>query len=704
MGLDNASIAMKTRLSQPQEAIVEHGLGPALVLAGAGSGKTTTIIHRVARMLAKGIAHNRILLLTFSRAAANEMSVRLQNLMPGDRRASRLRIETFHSWCFRFLREHPILCGRRDGMTVADESDTRAIYRRVAKSLGIATSEKFGRKFVKDVSEFYSLCKNWGITAANSPERIKEGLRTRLDIDELDADLALRLLLGYESELIRQNALDFDDLCLHARHIMRTNPEITRELSRRHEYILVDEAQDTNRIQYELVQLLASNHRNLAMVADDRQAIYFFRGARVENLKQFIRDFKPRVYLLQENYRSTSAIVDASNRLIAHNKSQLPAKPHSVRREGRDPYLVCSHTGHDMAERLATRVLDLIADGVSPGDIGILYRTNRMARWAEMAMRSCGIRYRIAGGISIFETLEAKAAIAAGRLLANPRDTSALAALSEFVDGLSTATVERIAGLMRDAPDDFDVWSAATQLGGAAARICSTIFCRLENLASAGPDAAGSWVISEDGLDLPGFYERKIARSPSNKTVLERELEKRSSNLLALDEGTRKALIRSARLVAPDEAESPDDYSLHLSEAERWNVLLEARLDDREERSSDAADQKIELSTAHKSKGKEYGYLFVLGWSEGLFPLGRQSDSEDGEVSDVFVTASVEEERRLAYVALTRAKHNCELHHADDLAPFGPSGLSPSRFWREMNPTLDDVDEQIVSAGSRAAA
>lgn len=657
-----------------QLQVINHRSGPGLVLAGAGSGKTSTISLRTIELLKEGVPPSRILKMTFSRKAAGEMRTKMVRLA-GAQLLKGLVVDTFHAYCFRLIREFPQRFGRTTAVTVADDSDQRRLIKESAKECGLDLKESKVKRAVEKARSIYSLAKNDGLTLARQREDVAELLRFRIGGLEKLHDQLMKMLESYETRLRKSNLLDFDDLCLLVGRELDQNREFAELIGRRYDHIVVDEAQDTNRTQFWIVRSLARYAQSQLLIGDQKQAIYGFRGARVENINNYIAEFEPRRYVMRENFRSTAAIVEGANAMIAHNRDL--GESTSSATGGLGYTVLAAPDSFQGIRQIQDQFRRVVRSGVPLEEIAFLGRVKRLSRLAEVALSQIGIPSKIIGGMSLYDSLEGRAAIGAARLIQNPHDGPALAAMAAFhpliTEGLISAVLEGVA-------NGLDVFTALRNAGRKGSEVALDLEGRLDRLRTCGPSQIGQWMGEPWGLDLPGYYQLKTSRARSSSAEeLEKELNRRLENLALIDTATDGAIARVASERAGRELD-PGEYGAWVTEAEQWTMVVESRLDDREEHKN--ARDAVTVMTVHRSKGLEWTYVFVLGASESILPLtGPDDDDEDDGAND-----GIEEERRLAYVAVTRAKTGCCLVHIENMGRFVSrnSLLEPSRFISEM--------------------
>ena len=630
-------------LNPPQRDAVAHVEGPLLILAGAGSGKTRVITHRVAHIIAAHhVPPSAVLAVTFTNKAAGEMRERVLSLLEGARLSSHPNISTFHSFCVRLLRRDgaplaEIRPGFRQDFSIYDEDDQLAIIKAAYRRLGL--DEKFMpcRTLLARISHG----KNQKLTPEDFYKNAKDPKSERIAV----------VYEEYEKELRRANALDFDDLLLETVRLLY-HDEVTRAAyNRRLSYLMVDEYQDTNRTQYELMRLLSESHRNVCVVGDEDQSIYSWRGADIRNILDFEKDFRDaKVIRLEQNYRSTQRILQAAGAVVAHN-TQRKGKRLWTDSEAGEPVTV--YAGFD-AENEALFIADTIERLAArePGDhIAVLYRTNAQSRQIEEALRRYGRKYVVVGGFSFYQRAEIKDVMAYLKLAVARQDSVALLRIINTpARGIGKTTVEQVERYARE--HDLTLWSALCQLADerqfpARAQAAMSGFRALieelsEAVASHPVDEALRFVLDRTG------YRQMLEKEDTP------ESEGRLENL--------NELVNAAAEAA-DRGENMTDFLDHAA------LVADA----------DAMDERapVALLTLHNAKGLEFPVVFIAGMEEGLFPHSRSFGSED----------MMEEERRLCYVGMTRARKRLFLTWARYRRRFGGGEQErsmPSRFLSEV--------------------
>lgn len=629
-------------LNSEQRRAVELTEGPVLVLAGAGSGKTRTLTHRIAYLIQTlGMAPESILAFTFTNKAAGEMRERIAQLVGWDGRG--MWIGTFHATAVRMLRETMPLIGRDSRFLVYDADDARAVMREVIRELNWDERQWTPQSLLAQVSRAKNLCQG--------PESIDEGNYLGRRLKEA--------YTRYQLRLERLNAVDFDDLIMLAVHLLEQVPEARGRFRQRFQYVLVDEYQDTNHAQYRLIRALAGGHQNLCAVGDDDQSIYGWRGADVRNILDFQRDFpQAQVIRLEENYRSTAAILGAANAVVRHNQSRLGKELWTKRPHGARVKIFEAPDEESEAWFVAQSVHDLIRAGRSTDEIAVLYRTNAQSRALELAFSRAGIPYRLVGGARFYERKEVKDLIAYLRLLYNPDDDLALSRVINVPRrGIGEVAISRLRAYAADRG-----MSLAQVLGEAH---------RVPDLAPPAARAAAQlhelflgWRcrVGVSLADLILAVAEESGLGPQLRAELTQDAEERLGNLGELASEAKRF---------EDEQGSSD-----LGDFLGW-VALVSDLDTGSE-----DDGGLWLMTLHSAKGLEFQVVFLTGLEEGVFPHSRAMEEGD-----------IEEERRLMYVGITRARDLLAISHARQRTLNGRTMANPvSRFLAEIP---EDVREDV---------
>ena len=678
-------------LNPQQKKAVLQTEGPLLVLAGAGSGKTRVIAHRVVHLIDQGVPARAILAVTFTNKAAAEMKDRIVKLAGARDRTRGLTVSTFHAFGVRVVREQHDRLGLPAKFAILDGGDQAALVKRLLREVKI-DDKRF------DVPRLVSIISR---------------LRTSGVPGHPDDDYELaasELLPRYQLGLRAMGAVDFDDLLLLPLRIFREQPEVLQNCQRRYRYLLVDEYQDTNDAQLQLLDLLAGLRRNLCVVGDDDQSIYAWRGAQVRHILQFDKKFPGCVEVfLEQNYRSNGNILDAANAVIGKNPGRKPKKLWTDRGPGPNIRLVCAPDDGAEAKHVADEIVRISwEEKIPPREIAILYRTNAQARPFEEALRLAGVRYRVVGGTSLFDRKEVRDLIAYLRAALNPRDEVALLRIVNVpARGIGDTTVARAQELARARKGTvWDVFcSAPAELAHAAERIAGFVAVLRkygEKLSQRGFSEAARALVEEVGL----FEEaRRGAQSlPAQARRIEAiesllgqliEYEKREEQKLA-EKLAQPPETQGPNPEAPDGAPAADDDDGFASGLPGY--LMRLALDSKDA-DGDGGDV-VTLMTLHGAKGLEWRCVFLTGLEEGLLPhSGRGFDDASGE-PQADGAINLEEERRLCYVGLTRARERLILTRAAERVKRGrPIPRTPSRFLEDIPQSLLDV---IDLAGPQA--
>jgi len=620
-----------TGLNQPQLEAVTTIKGPLLVLAGAGSGKTRVITHRIVHLIHQGIAPKNILAVTFTNKAAKEMRERVEKLVhefpPSDRAVidGMPTVTTFHALGVRILREHHDVLGLRRHFTIYDRSDSLRAIKQSLERANYNPKEFEPRKILGKIS------------------RAKGDAKTPIEFKETSSSypdrVAAEVWIHYEEIMRGEHALDFDDLLIKTLRLIEEYPHVREVLQNRYQYIHIDEYQDTNRVQFEIVRLLTGKEHNLCVVGDIDQNIYSWRGADIKNVLQFEKHFlNTKTILLEENYRSTKNIIGASNDVIVKNKNRVSKEVFTSNEEGEKISLYVAMSGIDEAQYIAKTAKDLIADGTSPSSIAVLYRTNFQSRVLEEAFLDYGVPYQLLG-TKFFERKEVKDVLSYLRLALNPGSTADLArVINEPARGIGKITMLKV-------------------MEGKRGELKGVILEKVARFDQIMVDIADT-ARTKPIMDTVKFI---IAR-----TGIETELKKSGTeDDLSRLENLRELVTLAARYSELD----PEDAVEALLE----NAALQSDQDELKDKEEQDA---VRLMTVHSAKGLEFPDVFISGLEEGLFPHERLDDAETDH----------EEERRLFYVALTRAGKKLFLSYAHMRTIYGSQRINvPSSFLNDIS-------------------
>ncbi|MDR1736503.1 MAG: UvrD-helicase domain-containing protein [Oscillospiraceae bacterium] len=626
-----------SHLNKEQRLAVMDTDGPLLVLAGAGSGKTTVLTHRIAQIISQGTPPWAVLAITFTNKAANEMKVRLEKLLGADGRE--VWASTFHSMCVRILRRDIEALGYGRGFTIYDTDDQKRLMKAVLKELGL-DDKRFAPGALLSV-----------ISKAKDAMRGPESFAASTGGDYF-LEQAARCYTLYARRLREANALDFDDLILLTVRLFKEKKEVLEYYQRRFSFILVDEYQDTNMLQYQLVSMLAQKHRNLCVVGDDDQSIYRFRGAVIENILRFEEQYPDtRVIRLEQNYRSTEKILETANAVITHNRERKGKTLWTGKSGGDEVTFFQGYSDNDEARFVADSVMEGIRVGRVFSDFCVLYRMNALSARIENALRISGIPYRVVGGMRFFDRAEVRDMLAYMQVLRNPADDLRLGRIFNVpARDFGQKTQDVCAALAaRDRVPMFQILRDAArypELGRKAEKL-KDFAQTLDTLAR-----------SLEQMRLTEFYDLLLART-GYKNMLEQ------SNDIEAQGRLENVMELKNHLAYYEESEPDPSLAGFLDE-----VALLADID----RLDDEAGA-VTLMTIHSAKGLEFPAVFLVGAEENLLPAYRS-------LAD---PADIEEERRLCYVAVTRAREKLYITCAKERMQYGQTGSNPiSRFVKEM--------------------
>ena len=673
-----------SRLNKEQQEAVKHMEGPLLILAGAGSGKTTMMTHRIAYMLEKGVSPYNILAVTFTNKAAGEMKDRIESLTGGTRG---MWVMTFHAMCVRILRNHGEVLGFKNGFSIYDESDKKALLKRIVKDLKI--DEKIYP--VSYLGSVISSCKE----AEEDPDDYIEN-----NSMNFKAETVAKVYARYMEDLQQNNAMDFDDLLWNVVKLFEASSEVLSYYQQRFKYIMVDEYQDTNYLQYKLIHALAEKSHNLCVVGDDDQCIYQWRGADIRNILDFEKDFpETKVVKLEQNYRSDANILDLANSVIANNRNRKAKELWTDRNEGNkityrrleDEQREAWYVGGEI-QRLHDE------EGIPFNDMAILYRKNAQSRPFEEKFSFRGIPYRVLGGTRFYDRKEIKDVMSYMHLVENPSDDVAMARIiNEPKRGLGPKSLGGIVSYAKayklsifEALKEQEVLGSLSRKSRAAVEDLVTML-----------DELGA---EQDNMELSDIYDNLIRRS-GYLTALEAEntveADARIENILELRSVIAEFEEKAAGSVLTDEEDEfreerdrlrEDGFDVKeptLLQSFLERIALLSDIDNRDE-----SEDAVVMMTLHSSKGLEFPVVFMPGMENGLFPGSTSMDDP----------SKMEEERRLCYVGITRAMRKLYLTGAQTRMLYGRTDFTiESEFMREMDTNLLEGDptvaERTASAG-----
>lgn len=672
-----------SRLNKEQQEAVKHMEGPLLILAGAGSGKTTMMTHRIAYMLEKGVSPYNILAVTFTNKAAGEMKDRIESLTGGTRG---MWVMTFHAMCVRILRNHGEVLGFKNGFSIYDESDKKALLKRIVKDLKI--DEKIYP--VSYLGSVISSCKE----AEEDPDDYIEN-----NSMNFKAETVAKVYARYMEDLQQNNAMDFDDLLWNVVKLFEVSSEVLSYYQERFKYIMVDEYQDTNYLQYKLIHALAEKSHNLCVVGDDDQCIYQWRGADIRNILDFEKDFpETKVIKLEQNYRSDANILDLANSVIANNRNRKAKELWTDRNEGskityrrlEDEQREAWYVGGEI-QRLHDE------EGIPFNDMAILYRKNAQSRPFEEKFSFRGIPYRVLGGTRFYDRKEIKDVMSYMHLVENPSDDVAMARIiNEPKRGLGPKSLGGIVSYAKayklsifEALKEQEVLGSLSRKSRAAVEDLVTML-----------DELGT---EQDNMELSDIYDNLIRRS-GYLTALEAEntveADARIENILELRSVIAEFEEKAAGSVLTDEEDEfreerdrlrEDGFDVKeptLLQSFLERIALLSDIDNRDE-----SEDAVVMMTLHSSKGLEFPVVFMPGMENGLFPGSTSMDDP----------SKMEEERRLCYVGITRAMRKLYLTGAQTRMLYGRTDFTiESEFMREMDTNLLEGDPTVAERAASA--
>ena len=654
-------------LNEAQRAAVEYIDGPSLVIAGAGSGKTRVLTYKIAYLLSQGMKPWSIMALTFTNKAAREMKERIGKLVGNDL-AQHLYMGTFHSIFSRILRAEAEHIGFNNNFTIYDESDSRSLIKAIVKEMGL-DDKKYKPAAVHAK---ISMAKNNLMSAAayESDAAIFEQNK-RAQMPEVG-----KIFVAYVQRCKQANAMDFDDLLTLTYQLFREHEDIRHKYAARFDYVLVDEYQDTNHVQMSIVMQLCQEKQRVCAVGDDSQSIYSFRGANIDNILNYQRQFQgTRLFKLEQNYRSTQTIVEAANSLIKHNRNQIPKDVFSENAKGEKIQYKPAYSDKEEAAIVAKDVKRIRReDGCQYSDFAILYRTNAQSRSFEEEFRKQGIPYRIYGGLSFYQRKEIKDIIAYFRLVANPDDEEAIKRIINYpARGIGATTVLKIADCAHQNQVSFwEVIGAPERYGLAVNKGTMNKLETFRLLIS-------SFIERAQTTDVYELGDAIIKESGISQDIMSGK----DADDLARQENLEEFLSGMSAFVEERREEGRFDELFLQDYLQDVALLTDADSD------GDKDEPRVSLMTVHAAKGLEFPTVFVVGLEENIFPSPLSAAS----------LRDLEEERRLLYVAITRAEKHCILTNAKNRWRYGKMEFdNPSRFIDEIDGKL--IDSQDEAGGS----
>ena len=651
-------------LNDAQRAAVEYIDGPSLVIAGAGSGKTRVLTYKIAYLLSQGMKPWSIMALTFTNKAAREMKERIGKLV-GDDLAQHLYMGTFHSIFSRILRAEAEHIGFNNNFTIYDESDSRSLLKAIIKEMGL--DDKTYKPAA--VHARISMAKNNLVTAEaydSDPAILEQNKRAKMPAIG-------KIYVAYVQRCRQANAMDFDDLLMLTFQLFRDHEEIRQKYAGRFDYILVDEYQDTNHVQMSIVMQLCKEKLRVCAVGDDSQSIYSFRGANIDNILNYQKQLPgTQLFKLEQNYRSTQTIVEAANSLIHHNRNQIQKEVFSKNDKGEKILYKPAYSDKEEALIVAKNIQRIKRqDDCGYDQFAILYRTNAQSRSFEEEFRKQGIPYRIYGGLSFYQRKEIKDIIAYFRLVANPDDEEAFKRIINYpARGIGATTVMKIADCAHQNQVSF--WEVIGNVEHYGLNVNKGTQTKLENFRL----LISSFIDRSHTLDVYELGDAIIRESRISEDIMSGK----NADDLARQENLEEFLSGMQTFVAGRQEEG------RMDEAYLTDYLQDVALLTDADSEGEKDEPRVSLMTIHAAKGLEFATVFVVGLEENIFPSPLAAIS----------VRELEEERRLLYVAITRAEKHCILTNAKNRFRYGKMEFdNPSRF-------IDEIDASLIEGGEEA--
>ncbi|HBF76068.1 MAG TPA: DNA helicase PcrA [Lactobacillus sp.] len=659
-----AESALLAKLNKEQREAVEHTEGPLLIMAGAGSGKTRVLTHRIAYLIEKGVMPWHVLAITFTNKAAREMRERIVKLLGPE--GNDVWASTFHALCVRILRRHADKLGYNRAFSIADTGDQRTLMKRVLADMNVDTKQFDPRAILGKISNAKNELK--------TPKQLAQEAGNRMD------EVTARAYDAYQNGLQRNQAMDFDDLIMLTIQLFNENKDVLAEYQKKFQYVHVDEYQDTNDAQYTLVNMLAREHHNLCVVGDSDQSIYGWRGANIENIMNFEKDYPDaHVTMLEQNYRSTKTILDAANQVIKNNGYRKDKNLWTENEQGEKIHYYRGQSENDEARYVVSQIQDLMREQhYQYGDFAVLYRTNAQSRVMEETLVKANVPYTIVGGHKFYDRKEIKDMLAYLTLVANGADTLSLErVINEPKRGIGTGSLTKLRAFAQDngwseleAAMNVDVANdISSRARGAIGGFATTI----QKLQAIVKDSTVT-ELTEQILDTTGYKATlQASRSLESETRLE-NIQEFLSVTQKFDES-----------YDADESDSGERIVDFLAE-----LALVSDQDDVDEEPA-----QVTLMTLHAAKGLEFPVVFLIGMEDGIFPLSRAMEDHN----------QLEEERRLAYVGITRAKQRLFITNAFSRMLYGRPQRNPqSRFIEEIEPDLLQMDNRTTPGETGATS
>ncbi|WP_225973972.1 ATP-dependent helicase [Arachidicoccus ginsenosidivorans] len=666
-------------LNDRQHEAATHINGPLMIVAGAGSGKTKVLTTRIAHLMAKGVDAFNILALTFTNKAAAEMKERIEKML-GNNEARNLYIGTFHSVFARILRGEAHRLGYPNSFTIYDSDDSKSVIKAIVKEMELDDKQYKPNVVLSRISQAKS--------SLIGPLQYQEDYYLQQEDQRTNRPAIGRIYKLYAERCYKNGAMDFDDLLLKMYELLNTFPEVLLKYQHKFRYVLIDEYQDTNAVQYQITKLLAAAHENICVVGDDAQSIYSFRGATIENILQFQKDYDDvKVVKLEQNYRSSKNIIEVANTVIRQNKGQIPKDLWTDKEQGDTIKVVATMTDNEEGKYVSTMIQELkLRNHYHNNDFAILYRTNAQSRAYEENLRRTGIAYKIYGGLSFYQRKEIKDYVAYLRVIANTRDEEALKRIINYpVRGIGKTSMERLLTIANQ--HNLTLWDVLLRVGetglkGAALEAVKKFMTMMQYFQSLQTHKNAYEIAFEvgkhTGLVKELFNDKTVEGLARYENVQEllnsiKEWTDQQQNLSQIDEeGTVQDDITDETL------QNATTLGLYLQQI---TLLTDA---DKDKEDADV----VKLMTIHAAKGLEFPVVFVGGVEETIFPSGMSINTRE----------ELEEERRLFYVAITRAKEKLWLTHANSRYRFGNLvSNDPSRFLEELP---NDYIDKSYSGGT----
>lgn len=646
---------MLSGLNEQQRQAVKHTEGPLLIMAGAGSGKTRVLTNRIAYLIReKGVAPWNIVAITFTNKAAREMKERVASLIGPE--ANDILMSTFHSMCVRILRRDIDRIGYSRNFTILDPTDQLSVVKQILKQQNLDPKKFEPRTILGMIGS----AKNELVTAKEYEKHAKGPYE----------EVASKVYLEYTSQLKRNQALDFDDLIMLTIRLLKTVPEVLEYYHRKFQYIHVDEYQDTNRAQYVLVKLLSERYQNICVVGDSDQSIYRWRGADIANILSFEEDYpNAKLIMLEQNYRSTKMILDAANHVIENNWNRKPKKLWTENKTGEKIFYYNADNEHDEAYFVVDKIREAKRNGeFTYADVAILYRTNAQSRVIEEMLVKSNIPYHIVGGTKFYDRKEIKDVLAYLRLIANPDDDISLQRIINVPKrGIGAATMDKLLHFAQlQGISLFQALKEVEEIG-----LGARVVTKLKEFAT----QMSNWVNMQDYLSVTELVEQLLEQT-----------------------GYREMLQAEKTIEAQSRLENIDEFLSVTTEFEKksedktlvaflTDLALIADIDQLDEETEGGDNDSVVLMTLHSAKGLEFPLVFLIGMEEGIFPHSRSLFDED----------EMQEERRLAYVGITRAEKKLYLTNAKLRTLYGRTNVNPtSRFIAEIpDECLENLNEEV---------